>query len=109
MYNRACRWLKANCVNAGSSRTGRWISRDLVPAYKKLQAEAKARRRARPKDPRDHRFYELRRKAKKLLTARDRAKLIRYCDAMIAYVSDDQDSVESWVRYRKELTGASAL
>ncbi|MBK8997794.1 MAG: hypothetical protein IPM35_18885 [Myxococcales bacterium] len=106
IYERACRWIKSNCTNRSSSRTGFWVSRELVPEYEVSRKEAEARRLARPQDPRDELFYGLKRKPTKRLTANDRATLIRYCDAMMAYLGDDA-AAESWKRYRSELEGAS--
>ncbi len=105
-YNRACRWIKANCINSGASRRGFWVSRELVSAHRKMQEEADARRRARPKDPRDCIFYDLKRKPNKRLTADDRATLMGYCDAMIAYLGDNA-ATASWIEYRNELSSSS--
>jgi len=105
-YNRACRWIKANCINRDTSRRGFWVSRELVSAYRKMQEEADDRRRARPKDPRDAIFYKLKRRPKKRLTSNERATLIGYCDAMIAYLGDN-GATASWIEYRNELSSSS--
>jgi hypothetical protein len=105
MYDRACRWIHANCTNCGGARRGVWVSRDRVPEYERMQEEAAARKRARPRDPRDARFYELRRKAERSLTAADKAALGRYCDAMLSYLGDDP-AAAAWRAYKAHVLGA---
>ena len=82
-----------------------WVSPERVAEYRKALAEADARTRARPKDPRDSTFAALQRKSKKSLTSADKAKLVRYCDAMLAYLkaTDKEVSAASWISYRREL------
>lgn len=104
MYERACRWIRANCIDCGESRRSYWVSRERVAEYRRARRDREAQRRAQPRDPRDARFYELRRKPKKSLTAEDRAALVRYCDAMLEYLTDDVASA-SWREYRVELVG----
>jgi hypothetical protein len=101
-YERACRYIKANCVNVGTTQRAFWVSKELVPTYRKMQEATEARARAQPKDPRDRAFYELRRKPEKRLTADDKATLIRYCDAMIAYLGDST-ATPGWIEYRSAL------
>lgn len=98
MYNRACRWIRANCINCKTSRRGCWVSMERVDEYQKMSRDS-----AVQPDPRDERFYRLKSKSPKRLTPEDRAALISYCDAMLDYVDGNPEAIESWQQYRAEL------
>ena len=106
MYDRACRWIRANCVNCRTSRRGLWVSQTRVAEYRTFQVGAAAERSRPPRDPRDKRFYQLRRKPAKQLTAAERETLVRYCDAMLVYVAGHPEAVTAWQQYRSKLLGS---
>lgn len=105
MYDRACRWIRANCVNCTTSRRGLWVSPERVAEYRTFQVGPAAERSRRPRDPRDKRFYQLRRKPVKQLTTAERETLVRYCDAMLVYVAGHPEAVSAWQQYRYKLLG----
>ena len=52
-------------------------------------------------DPRDKRFYQLRKRHVSQLSVEEVRELIGYCDRMIEYVSD-RTSRGQWVRLKKD-------
>gem|GEM_PF-5240148 len=93
-YDRACRWLKSRCVNMSRpGRGGFWVSHDLVRKYEAEEKKQEEWHRARPKDPRDARFYKLANMSKKRRTKADIAELVQYSEAMVIYVQRPRDNI----------------
>jgi hypothetical protein len=103
-YRSASAWIRKHCTNCSQYRTPIWVSKSQIQAFRDREERLRLAAACRPQDPRDKRFYDLKKKRLAKLSIDEIDLLIDYCEKMFQYLENDQVSKESWTLYEKELS-----